>query len=438
MIEDITLQPEQLVVSTLGECRRRSPLPMSTVPGDGVGNFVPDQMRMLYAPRFREGESLGTLAFEMAGPREHIFFDPAKVKAAMVTCGGLCPGLNNVIRALVFELCDNYGAGEVLGIRYGYQGLNPEVARPPLVLTTEVVDSIHHQGGTILGTSRGPQDPTTTVDYLQQAGINMLFCLGGDGTQRGAHAIAEEVARRGVKIAVVGIPKTIDNDIKFCRRTFGFATAVAEAEQVIDRAHVEAKAVQNGVGLVKLMGREAGFITAAAALASGETNFALVPEVPFALDGPDGFLAKLERRLAAREHAVVVVAEGAGQDLLADHSGGHDASGNRRLGDIGPFLKEQIIGHCKSRNMPVSVKYFDPSYHIRSVPANAVDSLFCEELARSAVHAAMAGKTDMLVGLWHNQLIHVPLPVSTGAKKRLSPESQLWINVLALTGQENW
>ncbi len=429
------LDQAQLEVTTLGPRRTRSPLQLSTMPGDGVGDFVWDDARLLVEPRFRVGEPVSPLALELAGPREALYFDPRQVKAAIVTCGGLCPGINNVIRTAVFELMHNYGVPEVLGIRFGFQGLNPAEGRPPLPLTPEAVEGIHHQGGTILGTSRGPQDPGTSVEFLTSRGVNVLLCIGGDGTQCGAHAIAEEAARRGAKLAVVGIPKTIDNDVKFCFSTFGFYTAVAEAEQVIDRAHVEAKSAINGVGLVKLMGREAGFIAASATLASGEANFCFIPEFPLELDGAKGFLARLKRRLAAREHAVVVVAEGAGQHLLAKEEA-FDASGNRKLADIGVSLKERIERYFKAERVPVSVKYFDPSYYIRSLPAAAVDSLLCERFARAAVHAAMAGKTDMLVGLWHNQLVHVPLCASAGVVKRLDPESELWTSVLALTGQE--
>jgi len=438
MVERPTLRPEQLEVSTLGPCQHQSPLVRSLLTGEGVGTYVPDDMRVLYEPRFRLGEEVNTLSFERAGARENLFFDPAKTRAAIVTCGGLCPGINNIIRSLVLELTQNYGLSDILGIRYGYQGLNPDEGRPPVELTTERVEGIHHQGGTILGTSRGHQDPQTTVDFLVTRKIDILFCVGGDGTQRGAHQIATEIARRGLSIAIVGIPKTIDNDIKFCFRTFGFYSAVAEAETVIDRAHVEAKGVLNGIGLVKLMGRQAGFIAAAATLASGEANFTLIPEVPFELEGPNGFLSALQRRLAAREHAVVVVAEGAGQNLLSNHPDDCDASGNRKLGDIGLFLKQKIVEHFAAEQMPARVKYLDPSYHIRSVPANAADSLLCEQLARNAAHAALAGKTDLLIGLWHNHLVHVPLEISTGVKKQLSTEGELWTSVLALTGQEKW
>jgi len=438
MVEHPKLHQEELEVATLGECRHPSPLVRSLNIGEGVGTFVPDDLRVLYEPRHRVGEEINPLSFQRAGAREKIFFDPETTRAAIVTCGGLCPGINNVIRALVMELEHNYGVPHVLGIRYGYQGLNPERGRPPVVLNHDAVEGIQHQGGTILGSSRGPQDPKTTVDFLIDQQINILFCVGGDGTQRGAHAMADEIARRKLPIAIVGIPKTIDNDIKFCFRTFGFYSAVAEADVVIDRAHVEAKGVLNGIGLVKLMGRQAGFIAAAATIASGEANFTLIPEVPFELDGPDGFLTALERRIVAREHAVVVVAEGAGQHLFDEKEKQCDASGNAKLCDIGVFLKDKINEHFANSQVPAKVKYMDPSYHIRSVPANAADSLLCERLARSAVHAGMAGKTDLLIGLWHNHLVHVPLEVSTGAKKQLSLEGELWTSVLALTGQEKW
>jgi 6-phosphofructokinase 1 len=432
------ISQRELLVSTLGQCRHRSPLPMSTVPGDGVGDFVPDDTRVLYDICYAAGQPPSDLAFERAGARETLFFDPPQTRAAIVTCGGISPGLNNVIRTLFFELVRNYGVREVLGIRFGYQGLNPQEGKPPFTLTAKMVDEIHHMGGTLLGTSRGPQEPTTTVDFLREREIDILFCVGGDGTQRGAHQIAAEAARRRLPIAVVGVPKTIDNDISFCQPTFGFATAVTEADTVIDRAHTEAIGVLNGVGLVKLMGREAGFITAAATIASGHVNFALIPEVPFELDGDNGLLAKLERRLAAREHAVIVVAEGAGQNLLADHRSGRDASGNPTLGDIGAFLKKQIGEYFSRRKMPVSVRYFDPSYHIRSCPANTTDSLWCEQFARNAAHAAMAGKTDTFIGRVHGQYIHVPLAATTGQRKRLSPEDDVWTAVLAITGQDHW
>jgi 6-phosphofructokinase 1 len=439
IIMDLTqsLTQPQLEVTTLGPRQVDSPLNLSTTPGDNVCDFTPDDLRITLEPRFYAGGSPSAIGLERAGPRQRIFFDPARSKAAIVTCGGLCPGINNVIRTAVFELMHNYGVPEVLGIRYGYEGLNPAVGRPPIKLTPDLVENIHHHGGTILGSSRGPQKPSTTVDFLQNQGVNILICVGGDGTQRGAHAIAQEAARRKLKLSVVGVPKTIDNDIKFCFTTFGFATAVGEAATVIDRAHVEAKAVFNGIGLVKLMGREAGFITAAATIASGEANFCLIPELPLELDGPDGFLIKLKRRLLAREHAVVVVAEGAGQNLL-QQSEERDASGNRRLGDIGYYLKERIESYLKAENVPTSIKYFDPSYFIRSLPAAAVDSWLCERFARGAVHAAMAGKTDLLIGLWHNHLVHVPLAVSTGVSKRVDPESELWTSVLSLTGQNKW
>jgi 6-phosphofructokinase 1 len=428
----------ELAVPTLGERRHLSPLPMSTVPNDGVGDFVSDDMRVLYDIRLPAGTTPSDLTFELAGPRQHIYFDPQKTRAAIVTCGGLCPGINNVIRTLYFELTANYGIREVLGIRFGYQGLSPQSIAPPVVLTNQIVDGIHHLGGTILGSSRGPQAPRVVVDFLIEKKIDILFCIGGDGTQRGAHHIAGEINARKLPIAVVGVPKTIDNDIRYCARSFGFATAVAEAERVIDRAHIEAKGVFNGVGLVKLMGRESGFIAAAATIASGDVNFALIPEAPFDLEGTNGLLSRLQRRLEARHHAVIVVAEGAGQNLLPNHQEQCDASGNRVLGDIGPFLKQRIVEHFNKISCPINVRYFDPSYYIRSCSASPIDSLLCERLARNAVHAAMAGKTDMLIGFLHGEYIDVPLTASIGQRQRLSPEDEWWTTVLALTGQHKW
>ena len=438
MVEQPKVSQEELAISNLGACQFRSPLRRTAEMDAGLSSFVPDEMRVLYEPRFRLGDAICDISFERAGARQDIFFDPAETTAAVVTCGGLCPGINDVIRTLVLEMTHNYGVHQVLGIRYGYQGLTPAAPEPPLALTPEVVEDIHHQGGSILGSSRGHQEPAETVDYLANNKINILFCIGGDGTQRGAHQIAAEIARRELPIAVIGIPKTIDNDIKFCYRTFGFYTAVAEAERVIDCAHTEAKGVFNGVGLVKLMGRQAGFIAAAATVASGHANFTLIPEQSFQLEGPHGFLPALKRRLEARQHAVVVVAEGAGQSLLAEGQDEYDASGNVRLADIGVYLKEQIQAYGKREECEMNVKYFDPSYYIRSVPAKPADSLLCEQLARKAVHAALAGKTDMLIGLWHNHLIHVPLEVSTGEKKTLSTDGELWTSVLSLTGQQHW
>jgi len=373
--------------------------------------------------------------FEKAGARQQIFFHPAQAKAAIVTCGGLCPGLNNVIRSAFLELHKNYGVQQVLGIRHGYQGLNPQAGQPPLRLSMELVEDIHKEGGTILGTSRGAQDPAVTVDFLQAQGINLLFCVGGDGTQRGAHAVYEEVHRRGLAIAVVGIPKTIDNDIDYVSRTFGFTTAVEVAQKVIDCAHTEAKAAPYGIGLIKVMGRDAGGNAAVATLASQEVNFTLIPEVPFALGGERGFLAALRRRMLDRRHAVIVVAEGAGQDLFPAAQAQRDASGNVKHQDIGLFLKQEITDYFAAHGPKVDLKYIDPSYIIRSVPANSEDDILCDQYARRAVHAAMAGKTDLLVGHVSGSFVHVPIPMAVGRKRQVRVEGELWNCVLAATGQ---
>jgi 6-phosphofructokinase 1 len=434
-----TIFPECLPVTNLGKNSFSSPLNLSTIPNDGLGDFVLDGTRVLNRVELGPAENCDDLvSFEKAGPRERLFFDPARTKAAIVTCGGLCPGLNNVIRSVFLELYHRYGVRDVLGIRYGYQGLNPETGEPPLRLTPEIVDHIHTQGGTILGSSRGPQEPATVVDFLQRQGVQILFCVGGDGTQRGAHQIAVEAQRRSAALAVVGIPKTIDNDLPFVWRSFGYSTALEKAREVIDAAHIEARGAWNGIGLVKLMGRDAGFIAAGATLASQEVNFTLIPEVGFPLEGQQGLLETLKRRIVARQHAVVVVAEGAGQHLIPGDRTERDASGNLRLHDAGLFLKDRITAYFKAEGMACNLRYLDPSYLIRSIPANSDDALLCDALARNAVHAAMAGKTDVLVGLIHSAFIHVPLPMVAESKKRLAPDGEMWMGVLEATGQPHW
>ena len=430
------LTPQDLKVDNLGERRFRSPLKLSLRAEDGVGLFTPDESHLLYRADFVGPEDIRLdLSFEKAGPREQIFFEPERTTAAIVTCGGLCPGLNNVIRSVYLQLHHNYGVRRVLGIRYGYRGLNPANGVPPIELTTEFVEPIHKMGGTMLGSSRGPEDANVMVDFLESEGVDILFTVGGDGTQRGAHEIASEAKRRGLRLAVVGIPKTIDNDIPYVWESFGYKTALQEARKVLDCAHAEAKGVPNGISLVKLMGRHSGSIAAGATLASQEVNITLVPEIPFELEGEAGFLEYLGRRILARGHALIVVAEGAGQDLIPGEGEGTDASGNRKLKDIGSFLKERIEEHFAACGIPVTVRYFDPSYIIRSVPANTEDSLLCDRLGRNAVHAAMAGKTGMVLGLWYNTFIHVPVLLATRSKKQLSLESEVWRAVLSATGQ---
>jgi 6-phosphofructokinase 1 len=372
--------------------------------------------------------------FELAGPRSKLFFDPATVRAGIVTCGGLCPGLNNVIRSIFLELHHAYGAKEIIGFRDGYHGLDPARGRPPVCLTGDDVDLIHREGGTILGTSRGPVDTAIAVDNLIRLGVNMLFTIGGDGTQRGGNALFQEARRRGHPLAVVGIPKTIDNDVAFVTRTFGYLTAVEQAAHALSCAHTEAHSVRNGISIVKLMGRSAGFIAVGATLASQDVNFCLIPEIPFRLDGPGGFLAALKKRVLARNHALIVVAEGAGQDLLAG-KGGTDASGNAKLKDIGPFLRERIEAYFKAEKTEATIRYIDPSYLVRSVPADAEDAILCDQFARHAVHAAMAGKTGLVIGQMHDEFVHVPIELLATQTKRVDPESALWRSALAATGQ---
>jgi 6-phosphofructokinase 1 len=415
-----------LNITSLGEARFPSP----------VAHTVSDQARIpAVIVRDPAAPKQDEVLFELAGPRTKLFFDPAKTRAGIVTCGGLCPGLNNVIRALFLELHHTYGVAEVLGFRGGYQGLDPAHGPEPVVITPAFVDNIHKHGGTILGTSRGPVDMAAAVDNLIRRDVNVLFTIGGDGTQRGGNELFQQSKGRGHALSVVGIPKTVDNDVAFVARTFGYLTAVEEAVKVLDCAHTEARSVHNGLALVKLMGRHAGFIAAGATVANQDVNFTLIPEVPFKLDGPNGFLLAVKERLKKRAHAVVVVAEGAGQELFEDTAAEKDLSGNIRLKDIGPLLRERIEAYFKQANIPIVMRYFDPSYLIRSSAANAADSLLCDLYARNAVHAAMAGKTGLVIGFLHDAFIHIPIEMLVLQKKQVDPDGLRWKAVLAVTGQ---
>ena len=421
-------------VRRLGPATHPSPLS-----GPGL-RFVDDEERVLVDvddARVRNAIESGRplQSFERAGPRARLFFEPGRVTAGIVTCGGLCPGLNNVIRGLVLTLWHHYGCRRVLGFRYGYEGMSSNRVEDPLELDPARVASIHEHGGTILGTSRGPQDLDDMAAVLDTFGVDVLFAIGGDGTLRGAAALDAHLAERGRPVAVVGVPKTIDNDLNYVSRSFGFTTAVEAADRVLTGAHAEAEAARNGVGLVRLMGRHSGFIAANATLASADVNFCLVPEFPVAVDGPHGLLAAIRRRLEQRRHALIAVAEGWGQDLLRDADVGRDASGNRKLVDCGTWLRDRIRADFAARDEHVDIKYIDPSYVIRSVPANSFDAEYCLALAHHAVHAAMGGRTGILVGQWNQAFTHVPIDLAVSEPCRIAAEDPLWQRVLESTGQ---
>jgi len=419
-------------IRSLGMARINSPVKGTFFVEDGERVLINDSLS--YVEKcMADGAKPATL--EIAGPRTKIFFDPSKTKAGIVTCGGLCPGINNVIRGIVLELFYMYGVKNIYGIPYGLQGFIPSYGHPLQDLTPQFVAGIHEIGGSILGSSRGAQDVMEIVDAIERLNLNVMFFIGGDGTLKAASAVAREIMTRNYKCAVIGIPKTIDNDINYVSKTFGFDTAVKEAKKVIQCAHNEATGAPNGIGLVKLMGRDSGFIAVNAALAQGDANFVLVPEMDFDLEGEKGFLACLEQRLKSRGHAVVVVAEGAGTRFFDVKEALTDASGNIKSGDIGIFLKETIQEYFKAKAMEINLKYIDPSYVIRSVEADASDSIFCGMLAQMAVHAGMSGKTDMLIGVWDNRYVHIPIALSVGERKKIDTHGPLWKSVMESTGQ---
>jgi 6-phosphofructokinase 1 len=436
----VVVELAQLQVASLGPTRIDSPIQDLIVDRETSQHYVDESDRVLFddtvkmlARRNVPADQLPS--FEAGGPRRRIYFDPAKTNVGIVTCGGLCPGLNDVIRALVLEFTHHYGVNRIIGFRNGFQGLSPKYRHPIVDLRPDNVEGINEYGGTILGTSRGNQDPETIVDTLEMLVINVFIVIGGDGSMRGALRVAEVIAERERRIAVVGVPKTIDNDIPYIEQSFGFQTAFAKATEAIRSAHVEATAVPNGIGVVQLMGRHCGFIACYAALANNDADFVLIPEVPFALDGGSGFLRHLEKRVAERGHALVVVAEGAGQEYLQDEPERLDASGNKKLRDFGVYLRQRIRDHFDTAGTEAIIRYIDPSYAIRSVPANPYDGVYCIRLAQSAVHAAMAGRTQMVVGRWRGRFVHVPMPVAIGSRNQVDPDGDLWMSVLEATGQ---
>jgi 6-phosphofructokinase 1 len=413
---------------SMGECTVVSPL--------RTAHFMDTSKRLLFRAdidelRAQVQAGVDPAAFELAGPREQIYFNPGELRCGIVTCGGLCPGLNDVIRSIVFCLQEKYGVTSICGFRFGYAGLAEPDALKPIELTTRRVGQINEVGGTVLGSSRGPQPVDQMVDALERLGIQLLFTVGGDGTLRGAHSIVEEIRRRKLDVAVVGVPKTIDNDISYIDMSFGFDTAVEAARQATRAAFVEASCHRYGIGLVKLMGRDAGFIASFATLADTQVGLCLIPEIEFNVDG---VIRAASQRIQRDGYAVIVVAEGAGQNLLGE-TAEFDASGNRRHSDIGVYLKNVIPEVFRARGTSVSLKYIDPSYMIRSLPANARDANFCLRLGHAAVHAGMAGKTDTVIGSWRRRLTHVPIPMAVASRKQVDTNGYLWQTVLSVTGQ---
>jgi 6-phosphofructokinase 1 len=424
-------------IDGLGKPSILSPIKMAKKKGEGVAYYVADDQMIRLDTSIIQGvqSTKKTQALECAGPREYIYFSPSHVHAGIVSCGGLCPGLNDVIRAVVRCLWYRYGVNRISGIRYGYLGFLPENQFDVVRLDPSVVDDIHKLGGTFLGSARGGgREVVKIVDTMERLNLNMLFTIGGDGTQRGTLDIAEEIDKRRLKISMIGIPKTVDNDFAIIDRSFGFNTAVAKAVEVVKAAHTEAVSAINGIGLVKVMGRDSGFIAAHTALASHEANFVLVPEVPFNLEGYNGFLHHLEERLKKRKHAVIIVAEGAMQDQLLKEKK-HDAGGNVKMADVGIYIRSRIIKYFEEKKIEINLKYIDPSYAIRSAPSNPDDSIYCERLGNAAVHAAMAGKTKLIIGLVNNEFVHLPIKTVITHRNKIDPESSLWRDTLDAVNQ---
>jgi 6-phosphofructokinase 1 len=431
---------------------------------------VIDDSHVILGDIVRHGSSPPTSrCWVRAGPRALCYFEPHSVVAAVVTCGGLCPGLNNVVREIVLTLHNTYGARRVYGVQKGYWGfhtpdadLSVGAARHPScpsadapVLTPEGVAGINTQGGTVLGADRGglsassvAADVDVILRFCANRGINQLYVIGGDGTHRGASSVALEAQRRRVPLAVAAIPKTIDNDVDIIDRSFGFETAYSEAQQAIRSAKTEAASALNGLGIGKLRGRHAGFIAAHAAMASGDVDLCLIPEVPVVFTGPASFGAHVLAVMRRKGHAVVVVAEGAGEkEILAEQraaataasaAGGacFDAGGNALLPEVGPWLKAKLSAYLTERGCRPICKYIDPSYMIRSVAAHAADAEYCMLLGQNAVHGAMAGFTGFSTGLVNNRMAYIPISaITANSPRKMNARGRTYERLLQITRQ---
>lgn len=377
------------------------------------------------------------LEFIKGGPRSQIYFSPKKVVAAIVTCGGLCPGLNVVIREITYTLWQNYGVSKIYGIQYGYRGF---YTYNWIELTPQTTKHIHKLGGTILGSSRGGFDIKKIMARIKSKGVNQIYIIGGDGTLRGASAIHDYVKQKKLEISVISLPKTIDNDIPIIDRSFGYQTSVEEALKAINSAETEAMSAEYGIGLVKLMGRAAGHIALEACLSQRSVNVLLIPEIKFELYGPKGFLEYVYRRLLNKHHCVIVVAEGASEAVLdADFPDlGVDPSGNKILPDIGTFIKSKIVKYCADKGLESTLKYIDPTYMIRTTASNAFDTQICAQLAYNSVHGAMSGFSGFCTGLVHNRCCYIPIDMLKQGNRRIKPKSRKWQRLLAATGQPSF
>jgi 6-phosphofructokinase 1 len=407
---------------------------------DSALQFLSDDDRyMMYDPQVygmdlsgKHALSLSPFRMRMAQAAEHLHFDNKETTVGIVTCGGLCPGLNDVTRGLTYMCHRTYKVKRVIGFRYGFWGLSAEGRDTAIELDPRRVRSVHNRGGTFLGSSRGPQSAIEMVDTLVQFNVNILFTIGGDGTQRGASKIVEEIQKRKLDIAVMGIPKTIDNDLGFSHRTFGYQTAVEHAAHAIRAAYSEAASHPYGVGIVKVMGRHSGFIAAEATIASQDANLCLIPENKLT---QEAFFELVESRFRQADTLVICVAEGFGQEWVETGDLGKDASGNKKLADIGTYMRDLMTAWMKKHPKAHvgTVKLIDPSYMIRAVPANTSDASFCVNLATLAVHEAMRGTTNALIVNWYRNFIVIPIKLAVSLRKVVALNGELWRQVREVT-----
>ncbi len=327
-----------------------------------------------------------------------------KKMVAILTGGGDCPGINPVIRAIVRKaLKEDY---EVVGIKNGWKGL---IEKDILALDIDSVSGILPKGGTILGTSRtnpykNEEDVQRVKENFQSLKINALIAIGGEDTLRVAYKLYKE------GLNIVGIPKTIDNDLSATDKTFGFDTAVNIATEAIDRIHTTAES-HHRVMVVEVMGRHSGWIGLEAGIAGG-ADAILLPEFPVDIEEICNLIKRRHDR--GKTFSIVVVAEGAkfkkGKEALQEKK--LDAFGHVRLGGIGQILGKKIeqrtgfetrvtvLGHIQRGGIPT-----------------AYDRVLGTRYGVKAMELVMEGKFGQMASLQGNKIVSVPLEEAIGTIK---------------------
>lgn len=332
------------------------------------------------------------------------------MRIGVLTSGGDCPGLNAVIRSVVHRAVADHG-DEVIGFRDGWRGLLEGDHRP---LDLDAVAHILPTGGTILGSSRvRPEQLRDGVgrarEHVAELGLDAVIPIGGEGTLKAARLLSD------AGLPIVGVPKTIDNDIAATDVTFGFDTAVGVATEALDRLKTTAESHQR-VLIVEVMGRHTGWIALHAGMAAG-AHAIVVPERPFDIDELTAVVGK--RFEAGKRFAIVVVAEGAKPRAgsMAFETGGTDVYGHERFAGVARQLAVELEERLGKEARPVILGHVQ-----RGGTPTAYDRVLATRFGRHAVEAAHRGEFGMMTALRGTEITLVPLAEAVARLKTVPHE----------------